>query len=327
MVEIVGHRAFAGKYPENTLKAFNEAYKANVPILETDLQMTKDGIVIVNHDGTTGRMWDNDYIIAEQDFNTLSTLKHKVLPNDEKFLTFKDLINWSLTNENCKLMLDIKFDNDKIILNKIYSIMLELKDDINYWQKRIIFGVWSLDWYQYGIQTTILKGFKTIVITMSLDVATKFINYSQDLNDPDYALYGIYLLYVSSWTKKFRDSMIPLIQRNNIQVFLWTVNKKIDMDYLIGLPIYGIITDDPIETKQFLNELGVSSSSSDKTALLRKFQVPQLTSREGIRFYSFCIIYDIIDQVLHSNWAHTPIAFGYSISKLTYTVLKAIHFM
>ena len=325
MVEIVGHRAFTGKYPENTIKAFNEAYEANVPILETDLQMTKDGIVIVNHDGTTGRMWDKNYIIAEENFDTLSTLKHKILPNEEKFMTFKDLVIWSLKNENCKLMLDIKFDNDKIILNKIYSILLDLKNDINYWHNRIIFGVWSLDWYQYGIQTTILKGFKIIVITMSLDVATKFINYSNELHDPDYSLYGISLLYVSSWTKKFRDSMIPLIHKNNIHVFLWTVNKKIDMDYLIGLPIYGIITDDPIETKQFLNE--IDASSSDKKDLIRKFQVPQLTTREGIRFYSFCIIYDIIDQVLHSDWAHTPIAFGYSVSKLTYTILKAIHFM
>ncbi|SMN21521.1 similar to Saccharomyces cerevisiae YPL206C PGC1 Phosphatidyl Glycerol phospholipase C [Maudiozyma saulgeensis] len=320
MVEIVGHRAFAGKYPENTLEAFNKAYEAGVPILETDLQMTKDGIVIVNHDSTTGRMWNNDYIIANENFENLLNLQHKYL-SQEKFMTIDDLLNWAIDHPNCKLMLDIKFDNDKILINKIHSSMLKLNNNINYWQKRIIWGVWSLDWYQYGITTALLKNFDIIVITMSLDVAEKFIKFSAELNDPDYALYGISLLYVSSWTKKFRDHLVPLIQKFNIHVFLWTVNKQIDMDYLIGLPIYGIITDDPITTTAYIQLL------KDKIIAKKPFNIPQLTSREGIRFYSFCIIYDVIDQILHSGWAHTPILFGYSISKMTYTVLKAIHFM
>ena len=58
MVEIVGHRAFKGKYPENTLLAFEKAYAAGADVIETDLQMTSDGMVVVNHDSDTGRMWD-----------------------------------------------------------------------------------------------------------------------------------------------------------------------------------------------------------------------------------------------------------------------------
>ncbi|CAD1783756.1 similar to Saccharomyces cerevisiae YPL206C PGC1 Phosphatidyl Glycerol phospholipase C [Maudiozyma barnettii] len=320
MVEIVGHRAFAGKYPENTLEAFNKAYEAGTPILETDLQMTKDGIVIVNHDGTTGRMWNHDYVIAEEDFETLSTLQHKIL-SQEKFMNIDDLLNWAILHPNCKLMLDIKFDNDKILLHKVHSAMLNLNNDITYWQKRIIWGVWSLEWYQYGVTTAILKNFNVIVITMSLEVAENFINYSTNLNDSDYALFGISLLYVSSWTKKFRDHLVPLINKYNIHVFLWTVNKQIDMDYLVGLPIYGIITDDPVSTTAYVRLL------QEKITKKTPFNIPQMVTREGIRFYSFCIIYDIIDQVLHSGWAHTQLLFGYSVSKITYTVLKAIHFM
>lgn len=53
MVEIVGHRAFKARYPENTLLAFEKAYAAGADVIETDLQMTSDGMVVVNHDSDT----------------------------------------------------------------------------------------------------------------------------------------------------------------------------------------------------------------------------------------------------------------------------------
>lgn len=37
MVEIVGHRAFKARYPENTLLAFEKAYAAGADVIETDL--------------------------------------------------------------------------------------------------------------------------------------------------------------------------------------------------------------------------------------------------------------------------------------------------
>ena len=46
---VIAHRGSSGKYPENTLEAFNNA-KYFADYLEQDLQMTKDGKLVVFHD-------------------------------------------------------------------------------------------------------------------------------------------------------------------------------------------------------------------------------------------------------------------------------------
>ena len=44
------HRGFSGKYPENTMLAFKKALEAGADGIELDVQMTKDGQVVVIHD-------------------------------------------------------------------------------------------------------------------------------------------------------------------------------------------------------------------------------------------------------------------------------------
>ena len=59
------HRGFSGKYPENTMLAFKKALEAGADGIELDVQMTKDGQVVVIHDekvdsttnGNSGRIF------------------------------------------------------------------------------------------------------------------------------------------------------------------------------------------------------------------------------------------------------------------------------
>lgn len=321
MVEIIGHRAYRGKYPENSLVAFNKAYEAKCDIIETDVQLTNDGVVVINHDSDTGRMWDQNLKISEVSFDELSKLTNKYDEN-EKFLTLEDILNWLLVHDNVRLMLDIKFTNNKIILVKIFSTMMKIKNDISFWQKRIIWGLWLIDWYEYAVETGVIKGFDFIVITMSLEVAEQFINYSLKLNDPNYKLYGVSLHFVSSWTEKFRNILVPILQKNNIKVFLWTVNSEIDFSYFNGLPIHGTISDDPQQAREYVH-------SNEKLVSLNKlsgeFVVPQWTSLSGIRFHTYIYIHEIIDSLLFSKWAHFKI-FGLSFAMIMGYLLRLIHF-
>lgn len=226
-IQIVGHRAFRAKYPENTLLAFNKSYEASSDMIETDLQMTSDGVVVVNHDSDTGRMWDRELVIADSTFEEISSLRCKEDPT-LKMLTLIDILEWSLDHPNINLMLDIKFTNKKIILMKTFSAMLRVRDDIKYWQTKIIWGLWLPDWYEYGIETGVLKDFRFIVISLSLDIAKQFIDYSLKLDNPHYKLYGISVHYVASWTPFFRDELLPILRKQDINIFLWTVNNSID---------------------------------------------------------------------------------------------------
>ncbi|MDQ0231909.1 glycerophosphodiester phosphodiesterase [Metabacillus malikii] len=55
MTNIFGHRGAAGHYPENTMISFMAAYEAGADGIELDVQMTKDGELVVIHDETIDR--------------------------------------------------------------------------------------------------------------------------------------------------------------------------------------------------------------------------------------------------------------------------------
>ena len=49
-IEVWAHRGASGYAPENTLPAFLKAYECGADGVELDVQMTKDGQLVVIHD-------------------------------------------------------------------------------------------------------------------------------------------------------------------------------------------------------------------------------------------------------------------------------------
>lgn len=87
-MEIIAHRGAAFDAPENTLEAFDLAIQQGAQRLELDIQLTRDGVAIVHHDETTGRLTGRDFVIAA---STLDELRDLKLPNGESILTFSEL--------------------------------------------------------------------------------------------------------------------------------------------------------------------------------------------------------------------------------------------
>ena len=48
--DLQGHRGARGLAPENTLAAFRTALAIGVTTLETDLAVTRDGVLVLSHD-------------------------------------------------------------------------------------------------------------------------------------------------------------------------------------------------------------------------------------------------------------------------------------
>ena len=70
MTKLFGHRGYSGKYPENTLLAFQKAIEAGADGIELDVQFSKDGKLVVIHDETldrttTGKGRVKDYTLEE----------------------------------------------------------------------------------------------------------------------------------------------------------------------------------------------------------------------------------------------------------------------
>lgn len=49
--QAIAHRGYKAKYPENSMAAFKGALAAGAHALETDIHLTKDGVVVLSHVG------------------------------------------------------------------------------------------------------------------------------------------------------------------------------------------------------------------------------------------------------------------------------------
>lgn len=47
--QAIAHRGYSSKCAENSLRSFEEAIKAGADALETDVHLTKDGVVVLSH--------------------------------------------------------------------------------------------------------------------------------------------------------------------------------------------------------------------------------------------------------------------------------------
>ena len=77
MTKNFAHRGFSGKYPENTMLAFQKAIEVGADGIELDVQLTKDGEVVIIHDETIDRTTDGKCYVV--DYYTSCIFKFIVL--------------------------------------------------------------------------------------------------------------------------------------------------------------------------------------------------------------------------------------------------------
>lgn len=68
------HRGARGHVPENTLLAFELAYDLGTDAIECDVQRSRDGHLVIIHDGTVDRTTNGSGFVAEQSFAELRSL-------------------------------------------------------------------------------------------------------------------------------------------------------------------------------------------------------------------------------------------------------------
>lgn len=124
--QIIAHRGYWQSQPpttENSLKSLENAQKLKIYGAEFDVRMTKDGVLVVNHDEHHAKME-----ISETDFKELEKEK---LSNGENFPTLKDYLKQGKKDKSLKLIVEIKPDKTKEkedeLVQKTIKMIKEMK--------------------------------------------------------------------------------------------------------------------------------------------------------------------------------------------------------
>jgi len=108
---VIGHRGYAGAAPENTKAAFEKALNSNkVDGVECDIQLTKDGRLVVIHDFTIDRTSNGKGFVAGYTYEELLAFDFGGWFSPEfagqKILLFEDLLK--LVDGQKTIMVEIK---------------------------------------------------------------------------------------------------------------------------------------------------------------------------------------------------------------------------
>ncbi len=123
--QIIAHRGFFQAQPpttENSVKSLENAQKLKIYGSEFDVRMTKDGVLVINHDEHHGEME-----ISETSFKELEAVK---LSNGEKFPTLKDYLKQGKKDPSLKLIVEIKPAKTPEIENEITQKTLKMIRDM-----------------------------------------------------------------------------------------------------------------------------------------------------------------------------------------------------
>jgi glycerophosphoryl diester phosphodiesterase len=224
------HRGNPG--PENTLEAFEQAWKDGIRHFETDIHVTKDGTLVLAHDSNIKRLTGRDEEIINLTFEELN--RNPVM----------GLYRWcsldALITAFPEVIVSIDIKNDASV--KPFITWLRTRDFSNF-----VVGSFSSKRVnqvrkEFPLLRTALTPKEVHLIRLglqrivNLESADKFAMIPQ-------SMYGLQIL-----TKRF----IASCQRLNIAIYVWTINSVAEGRELENLGVQGIVTDDYALFKQSL---------------------------------------------------------------------------
>lgn len=233
MTQIFAHRGFSAAFPENTMKAFIEAEKVGANGLEIDVQLSKDGEVVIIHDEKVDRTTNGTGFIKDLTYKEIRKLdasyKNKKWLKKEPIPSFTELLEWMTTNS---LICNVELKNGIFPYKGMEEKVVAL---IRYYnlENRIIlssFNHYSIV-YSYQLAPEI-----EIAPLYSEGLFMPWV-YAQSINAK-----GIHPKLIAA-----PNEIILSAMENGIAVRPYTVNKEVDMKRLFDIGCSAFITDDPVK--------------------------------------------------------------------------------
>ena len=235
--KIFAHRGASGYAPENTLEAFALAITQGADGIELDVQLTKDGIPVVIHDETIDRVTEKTGFVKDYTLNELKELtvlgnkfpeySSSKIPTLEEVL---DAVKASGIQVNIELKTGIYWYPE--IERKVADLVKAsgMEDKVSY-----------SSFNHYSIQQI-----KKIVP----DAETAYLYSDVILNVEYYAKKtGVDGLHPAVYHVKMADFLKEYLD-SGLNVRVWTVNEKEDMEWLIRAGVTAIITNYPDKAVQ-----------------------------------------------------------------------------
>ncbi|WP_407319303.1 glycerophosphodiester phosphodiesterase family protein [Isoptericola halotolerans] len=109
---VVAHRGYSAVAPQNTLAAFEAAWRAGAPALELDVRLSADGVPVVIHDPVVERVSDGEGAVDALDAATIRGLdagsRFSPVYAGQRIPTFADAVDFLAARPGMDLLCEYK---------------------------------------------------------------------------------------------------------------------------------------------------------------------------------------------------------------------------
>ena len=234
--KVWAHRGASGYAPENTLDAFRKAVEMGADGIELDVQMTKDGELVVIHDETIdrtsdGKGWVKDYTLEElRAFNynrTKPEYKHADIPTmREVFELLKPT----------GLFINIEIKTGVVFYEKIEEKILALAKEMGM-EDRVCYSSFN----HYTV---------TRIHALKPDAEVGFLYADGPIDMPSYGVkHGVNALHPALYNLQY-DGFVKECKEKGLKLNVWTVNERPYMEMCCQYGVDAIITNYPDIAKE-----------------------------------------------------------------------------
>lgn len=246
---MLAHRGFSGRYPENTMLAFEKAAELPIDGLEMDIYATKDDVLVISHDDSVARTTNGDGRIQEYTLTQLQELDagYRFTPDDGQTFPFRgEGITIPTMEEVLARFPDLWINVD---IKQHESHVVALFCDAIYRHNaadRLCVGSFSNDTVeQFRAACPNVVSLATLSEIGRLFILNR-LHLDRFFSDGGHALQipprrqrlGIDVEVV---TPRF----VEAAHRHDMAVHLWTLNNEVKMQRFTEMGVDGIITDFP----------------------------------------------------------------------------------
>src|SRR5690606_8664460 len=234
----IAHRGASGHAPENTLAAFDKAVKMKADFFELDVQMSKDGHLVVIHDATVDRTTDGTGRVGDL---TLKELKRLDAGSwfgpefaGERIPTLEEVLD----RYRGKIGILIEIKNPELYPGIEEKVANALK-------KRHMHRPNNGKVIVQSFGHDSVKKFHRLLPSVPVGVLLSYGDYRDGVSDEELADFARYADYVNPNQMLVDEDLVRRIHNLGMKITPWTIQTKEEADRMIALGVDGIVTDFP----------------------------------------------------------------------------------
>jgi glycerophosphoryl diester phosphodiesterase len=234
--EIIAHRGNSSITPENTLVSVQSAIDAQADRTEIDVQLTKDGVLVLMHDNTLRRTCNRNGKVSDYNYKELSEMDAGSWFSDayanERIPSLEQVLE--LSKDKINLLIEFKSITGRE--EEYAKAIVQLVNDFGV-KQQVIISSFHLEELE-----EIKKLDSGIVTCLISRVAYGPLDEHESID-------------TISINSNFAGSRtIQMFDNRGYSLYVWTVNDKREIENMEELRVSGIITDYPIKAREILYE-------------------------------------------------------------------------